>query len=200
AKTAQMKKGDTIVNIDGVAITDWDQMRLLISARANKPLDIVVLRGSEKLTLKITPQLKDGGGKIGVTPIEKLVPVGAREALATSIEAPFRVVEELVSGLGRIITGKERPEFKGPVGIVKETSKAAQHSPAALLWFLASLSAYLGGFNLLPFPALDGGRLAFLAYEAVTRRKPNARVEANIHAFGLMLLLALITIVTFRGN
>ena len=200
AKAAQMKKGDTIVNIDGVAITDWDQMRLLISARANKPLDIVVLRGSEKLTLKITPQLKDGGGKIGVTPIEKLVPVGAREALTTSIEAPFRVVEELVSGLGRIITGKERPEFKGPVGIVKETSKAAQHSTAALLWFLASLSAYLGGFNLLPFPALDGGRLAFLAYEAVTRRKPNARVEANIHAFGLMLLLALITVVTFRGN
>jgi regulator of sigma E protease len=58
----------------------------------------------------------------------------------------------------------------------------------------------LGGFNLLPFPALDGGRLTFLAYEAVTRRKPNARVEANIHAFGLMLLIALITVVTFRGN
>ena len=72
--------------------------------------------------------------------------------------------------------------------------------PPEFLWFLAALSAYLGGFNLLPFPALDGGRLAFLAYEAVTRRKPNARVEANIHAFGLMLLIALITVVTFRGN
>ena len=200
AKAAQMQKGDNIVSIDGIAITDWDQMRALISARANKPLDIVVLRGTQKLTLKVTPQLKDGGGKIGVAPVEKQVPVTMKEALTASVELPFGVVEELVAGLGRIITGKERPEFKGPVGIVKETSKAANRGTAWLLFFLASLSAYLGGFNLLPFPALDGGRLAFLAYEAVTRRKPNARVEANIHAFGLMLLLALITVVTFRGN
>ncbi len=200
AKAAQMKKDDTILSVDNVAITDWDQMRALISARANKPVDVVVLRGTEKLTLKITPQFKDGGGKIGVSPVYKQVPVTMREALTASVELPFGVVQELVSGLGRIITGKEKPEFKGPVGIVKETSKAANRSTATLLWFLASLSAYLGGFNLLPFPALDGGRLAFLAYEAVTRRKPNARVEANIHAFGLMLLLALITVVTFRGN
>ncbi|HEY5373248.1 MAG TPA: M50 family metallopeptidase [Polyangiaceae bacterium] len=200
AKSAQMKRGDTILNIDGVAVTDWDQMRGLISARANKPIDVVVLRGQEHLTLKMTPQLKDGGGKIGVTPIEKVVPVGMREALSDSVRMPFEVVQELVSGLARIITGKEKPDFKGPVGIVKETSKAAERSPAVFLGFLASLSAYLGGFNLLPFPALDGGRLAFLAYEAVTRRKPNARVEANIHAFGLMLLIALITVVTFRGN
>jgi len=200
AKSAQMKRGDTILNIDGVAVTDWDQMRGLISARANKPIDVVVLRGQDHLTLKMTPQLKDGGGKIGVTPIEKVVPVGMREALSDSVRMPFEVVEELVSGLARIITGKEKPDFKGPVGIVKETSKAAERSTAVFLGFLASLSAYLGGFNLLPFPALDGGRLAFLAYEAVTRRKPNARVEANIHAFGLMLLIALITVVTFRGN
>jgi regulator of sigma E protease len=200
AKSAQMKRGDTILNIDGVPVTDWDQMRGLISARANKPIDVVVLRGQDHLTLKMTPQLKDGGGKIGVTPIEKVVPVGMREALSDSVRMPFEVVEELVSGLARIITGKEKPDFKGPVGIVKETSKAAERSTAVFLGFLASLSAYLGGFNLLPFPALDGGRLAFLAYEAVTRRKPNARVEANIHAFGLMLLIALITVVTFRGN
>jgi len=200
AKSAQMKRGDTIVEIDGVAVTDWDQMRGLISARANKSIDVVVLRGKERVTLKMTPQLKDGGGKIGVTPVEKVVPVGMREAVSDSVRMPFEVVQELVSGLARIITGKEKPDFKGPVGIVKETSKAAERSTAVFLGFLASLSAYLGGFNLLPFPALDGGRLAFLAYEAVTRRKPNARVEANIHAFGLMLLIALITVVTFRGN
>jgi regulator of sigma E protease len=200
AKAAQMKKGDTILNIDGIAVTDWDQMRGLILARPNKPLDVQILRGQEHLTLKITPQLKEGGGKIGVQPIEKQVPIGMREALSASVRMPFSVVQELVLGLSRIITGKEKPDFKGPVGIVKETSKAAQRSTSDFLWFLAALSAYLGGFNLLPFPALDGGRLAFLAYEAVTRRKPNARVEANIHAFGLMLLIALITVVTIRGN
>jgi len=200
AKTAQMKKGDTILNIDGVQVTDWEQMRKLILARPNKPLDIIVQRGKEQLTLKVTPQQKPDGGKIGVSPIEKQVPIGMREALSASVRLPFNVVEELVFGLSRIITGKDKPDFKGPVGIVRETSKAAERSTPEFLWFLAALSAYLGGFNLLPFPALDGGRLAFLAYEAVTRRKPNARVEANIHAFGLMLLIALIAVVTIRGN
>src|SRR5450432_257100 len=200
AKTAQMQRGDTILKIDGVAVTDWEQMRQLILARPNKQVDFEVLRGQEHLALKVTPQLKDGGGKIGVSPIDRQIPIGIREALSASVQMPFKVVEDLVLGLSRIITGKEKPDFKGPVGIVKETSKAAERSTPDFLWFLAALSAYLGGFNLLPFPALDGGRLAFLAYEAVTRRKPNARVEANIHAFGLMLLIALITVVTFRGN
>ncbi len=134
AKSAQMKRGDTILNIDGVAVTDWDQMRGLISARANKPIDVIVLRGQDHVTLKVTPQLKDGGGKIGVTPIEKVVPVGMREALSDSVRMPFEVVQELVSGLARIITGKEKPDFKGPVGIVKETSKAAERSTAACSW------------------------------------------------------------------
>ncbi|HEY0467763.1 MAG TPA: M50 family metallopeptidase, partial [Polyangiaceae bacterium] len=107
AKAAQMKKGDTILNIDGVPVTDWEQMRKLILARPNKPLDIQVLRGKEQLTLHVTPQLKDGGGKIGVSPIEKQVPIGMREALSASVRLPFNVVEELVLGLSRIITGKD---------------------------------------------------------------------------------------------
>src|SRR5580692_1057420 len=75
AKTAQMKKGDTILNIDGIAVTDWEQMRQLILARPNKELAVEILRGQEHLTLKVTPQLKEGGGKIGVSPIEKQVPI-----------------------------------------------------------------------------------------------------------------------------
>lgn len=200
AKAAQMQKGDTITKVDGVAVTDWEQMRGLIVARPNKTIEVEATRGTEKRTFKITPLMVDGGGRIGVTPIEKQVPIGLREAVVASVKMPFKVVQELVLGLSRIVTLKEKPDLKGPLGIVRETSKAAEHGAPDFLWFLAALSAYLGGFNLLPFPALDGGRLTFLAYEAVTRRKPNARVEANIHAFGLMFLLALITVVTFRGN
>ncbi len=200
AKAAHMQRGDTITKIDGVEVSDWDQMRKLILARANKQVDVEVQRGQEHLTLQVTPQFKGDGGKIGVETIEKRVPIGLREAVSASVRMPFVVVQDLVLGLSRIITGKEKPEFKGPRGIVTEASKAAELGMPEFLTFMGALSAYLGGFNLLPFPALDGGRLAFLAYEAITRRKPNARVEANIHAFGLMLLIALITVVTIRGN
>lgn len=200
AKAGHMQRGDTITKIDGVEVSDWDQMRKLILARANKQVDVDVLRNGQHLTLQVTPQFKGDGGKIGVETIERRIPIGMREALSASVRMPFVVVQDLVLGLSRIITGKEKPEFKGPRGIVNEASKAAELGTPEFLTFMGALSAYLGGFNLLPFPALDGGRLAFLAYEAITRRKPNARVEANIHAFGLMLLIALITVVTIRGN
>jgi len=73
---------------------------------------------------------------------------------------------------------------------------AADRGMDEYLEFLGMLSAYLGGFNLLPLPALDGGRLVFLAYEAVTRRRANARVEAGIHFVGLVMLLTLLAVVT----
>jgi regulator of sigma E protease len=59
------------------------------------------------------------------------------------------------------------------------------------------LSAYLGAFNLLPFPALDGGRLLFLGAEAISRRRPDAKIVAHVHAIGLVMLLMLMVVVTY---
>jgi len=102
-----------------------------------------------------------------------------------------------VHGLGRVISGKEKPELSGPVGIVRETAKAVESGPGDAFKLLGALSAYLGGFNLLPFPALDGGRLIFLLFEAIARRKPDAKVEARVHALGLLMMLTLIAVVTY---
>ena len=95
-----------------------------------------------------------------------------------------------------MIAGKEKLEASGPVGIVKETAQAVKLGPGEFLQLLGAISAYLGGFNLLPIPALDGGRLIFLAYEAASRRKPDAKMEARVHAVGLLMMLTLIAIVT----
>jgi regulator of sigma E protease len=106
------------------------------------------------------------------------------------------VVKDLVVVISQAITGKVEGELAGPAGIVKATARAAKSGWTDLLWFLGMLSAYLGGFNLIPFPALDGGRLMFLGYEATTRRRPNARIEAHIHAIGLVMMLGLMVYVT----
>lgn len=198
AKAAEMKSGDKIVSIEGERIEDWDQMRKIILANPNKKLDIGVMREGKNMTLKVTPAPKgeNGGGLIGVTPIPEYQPVGVKEALVESIVKPAQVVQALVVGLARIITREEKAELTGPIGIVKETGKAIDSGIAHGLRFLGVLSAYLGGFNLLPFPALDGGRLMFLGYEAVTRRRPNAKVEAQVHAVGLLMLLTLIAVVS----
>jgi regulator of sigma E protease len=198
AKAAQMKDKDEIVAIDGVPVKTWDELRDRIFKNPNKPLAVEVLREGKPLVVTVTPEPKaeGGGGQIGVRPVSIVVPVSAREAAVDAVVYPAKVVKILVVSLARIITLKDKPQLAGPVGIVKQTKLAAEVSWAAYLEFLAMLSAYLGGFNLVPFPALDGGRLMFLGYEAVTRRRPDARVEAHVHAVGLLMLLALIAVVS----
>jgi len=234
AEAAHMKNGDEIVGIAGQRIRDFEQMRQIILASPNRPLDIEVLRSKdssskdssskeprskgaedeepgkelgtnkelddrEHVHVTVTPEPKgeNGGGLIGVAPATtRREAVAVSEALSISVVRPAEVVYHLVIGLGRIVTGKEKASLTGPVGISREIGKAAHRGLDDYLYILALLSAYLGGFNLLPIPALDGGRLMFLMYEGVARRKPNARIEAQIHAIGLLMFLALMVVVS----
>jgi regulator of sigma E protease len=205
ASKAGMQNGDKVLEIEGTKIQQFEQIRDLVLPKVNQKIRVLVQRGKDTKTFTLVPEpkAKDGRGQIGVSPVSMVPPMNFKEASVESVLHPAKVVEALVVGLGRILTGRDRPEVTGPVGIVKETSKAAERGSADYLYMLGLLSAYLGGFNLLPFPALDGGRLMFLCYEAVTRRRPNARVEAHVHAIGLFMLLALIAVISvfdIRGN
>jgi regulator of sigma E protease len=199
AAQAPMKSGDKIVGIAGKKIDTFEQMRTIILASPGRPLDVEVLREGKPVRLTVTPEPKgeNGGGVIGVSPADSIrEPIAAADAMKKSIILPAQVVSRLVVGLGRIVTGKEKASLSGPVGISKEIGKAANRGIDDYLYILGMLSAYLGGFNLLPLPALDGGRLAFLTYEGVARRKPDARVEAHVHAIGLLMFLALMVVVS----
>lgn len=199
AEKAQMHNGDEIVGIAGRKIDNFEQMRQIILSSPNQALDIEVLRETKHVHVTVTPEPKgeNGGGLIGVAPATtRREPVAVSDALSISIVRPAEVVYRLVVGLGRIATGKEKASLTGPVGISREIGKAAHRGLDDYLYILALLSAYLGGFNLLPIPALDGGRLMFLIYEGVARRKPNARIEAQIHAIGLLMFLALMVVVS----
>ncbi|HEY3235991.1 MAG TPA: M50 family metallopeptidase [Polyangiaceae bacterium] len=205
AKAAHIQNRDRIIAINGARIKNWDHLRAMILKSAKRKLSIEVERGQKRLTFEVTPEPKaeNGGGQIGVRPIEATVPMSFREAAVDSVVMPARVVQLLVVSLGQIVTGKAKPQLTGPVGIALQAKRAAESGAAELLALLGLLSAYLGGFNLVPFPALDGGRLMFLGYEAVTRRRPDARVEAHVHAVGLLMLFVLIFVVTvfdIRGN
>lgn len=200
AETAQMRDGDKVLAINGQALDDFEQMRAIILDNPEKPLAFSVLREGKTIELMVTPEAKaeKGGGQIGVRPTRGYRPMSFNDALRESVAKPALVVKELVVSLGQLITREAEPEVAGPVKIVKYGALMVETGGFDILFFLARLSAYLGGFNLLPVPALDGGRLIFLAYEAVARRKPNARMEAQIHAIGLLMFLALIAVVTVK--
>ncbi len=197
AAQAGMREGDKIVEVDGVPVKQSSEVRTLIVQRANKATPMVVERGGERQTLVVTPvPMGDKGeGQVGVEFVQGPVPlaVAAKEA----VKMPPMVVAELVSGLGRWVTGKQKAELGGPAAIVKEGARMARLGVGQMLFFLGFLSANLAGFNLLPIPALDGGRLIFLGYEAVTRRRPDAMVEAHVHLVGFFMLLALMVVVTY---
>ena len=193
-----MQKGDRILSVNGEGIHDWEHLKKAVGSHAGEKIDVEIERGSDKLHLFPTPHPEgENKGKILVGPFTTLQPLTVGQAAVLSITKPPNVVYDLVKGLARMIAGKEKPELSGPVGIVKETSAAAKIGAHAYLKLLGLLSAYLGGFNLLPFPALDGGRLLFLFFEAASRRRADAKIEAKVHAIGLLMFLTLIAFVTY---
>lgn len=200
AAAGQMQSGDRIVQIDEHRIEKFEDLQTVIQKSAGQALTIGVVREGQPVDLTVTPMTRENGdGLIGVRPVTVYESVEIGEATKAAIAFPAEVVKRLLVDLGRMVTRQgETPDVTGPVGIVKIGARIAERGPLEYFFFMATLSAYLGGFNLLPVPALDGGRLMFLGYEAVARRKPNAKVEAHIHALGLLMFLALIAVVTVR--
>lgn len=197
ADVAQVKSGDRIVEVAGVPVERWTEMAEQISKHPKETIPIVVERDGKRIPLSVQPSDDKGKGKIGVSLLPVKKPMSAKEAGIDAVKAPPVAVKLLLAGLGDLFTGKAGgDQLSGPIGMMKETAKVAQSGWTDLLGWLGMLSAYLGAFNLIPFPALDGGRLMFLGYEATTRRRPNARIEAHIHVVGLFMMLGLMVYAT----
>ncbi len=199
AHAADIRDGDKMLAVNQEPVRDWEALKKAIGAHPGERIVITIERDHATLDVPVTPAPKGDKyeGKILIGPEFRTEPVSVGRAALLSLSEPPKVVIGLVRGLGRMITLKEKPELSGPVGIVKETAGAVRTGAGPTLHFLGALSAYLGGFNLLPFPALDGGRLIFLAFEAAARRKPDAKIEARVHAIGLLMMLTLIAFVTY---
>ena len=89
-------------------------------------------------------------------------------------------------------------DFSGPVGIFQLITNTVSSGILPLLSLMAYLSVNIGFVNLLPLPALDGGRLVFIIYEAITKKKPSQKVENIVHTVGFLLLMALFVFITFN--
>jgi regulator of sigma E protease len=197
AFVADVHNGDKIVAVNDQPVKDWKELKDAVSAHPGEPIDVLVERSGQQLHKKVTPRASgDDKGKILIGPYARVEKVGVKEAGKLAIIGPPIVVYDTVQGIIGWARGKEKADVTGPVGIVKETKKQVEKGPGFYLQFLGALSAYLGAFNLLPIPALDGGRLLFLGIEAASRRKPSAKLETQVHAIGLLLLLAFIAFIT----
>ena len=107
----------------------------------------------------------------------------------------------IIKTLGRLFrpkSGLKITDLSGPVGIASATISIIDQGAYSIFNWMAILSVNIGLMNIIPLPALDGGRLAFILYEVITRKKPNPKVENIIHTIGFILLMVLFVFVAFN--
>lgn len=206
AAMAGLKEGDAIVEIDSTKVTSPEQVIAYTKAHLGKEMTVQITDSKNKLqAFHITPRTKypAGEGAMGVA-IGRNVTlrkyswyqapfVGTQETLKQT----WMIVLGLKDTLMQLFSGKGVPEgIAGPVGIAQLTGQFIQVGPNAVLSLVALLSLNLAIMNVLPIPALDGGRLFFILIEAFTGKKVHPKYEGYAHAVGMVFLLGLIVLIT----
>ena len=217
----KLEVGDRILAVDDVPILaqgEWRSpsgqhfkqasLRERVALKKGGPVKITVLRGGQQVDVTITPKLAftelpyepKQTLLLGIVPksAADAVDLGIFGSIKAAIEYPVIQTKAIGAGLYDIVKGKEEADPGGPVRIYDEFTKAWELGFVTGIKLLMLLSVYLGLFNLFPLPALDGGRLVFLTYELVTRRRPNPKIEAMVHMGGIMFLGVVMILVTFR--
>ncbi|WP_168122218.1 RIP metalloprotease RseP [Paenibacillus sp. HB172176] len=201
AEQAQLQSGDVIDSINGEKIgADFNRMIDIIGASAGVPITLKIIRDGAAKQLQITPVADDAGvGKIGVTPKYETRSATVGETITKSASLMKQMTVYIFQSFKMLITGQFKlDDLGGPVRTAEVTSQIAKQGFVQLTSWTALLSLYLGIFNLLPVPALDGSRLLFLGVEAVRRRPLDPNKESMVHFIGFAMLMLLMLVVTYN--
>jgi len=194
--------GDKIIKINGKRVHVVDELVYTIAFEGVEPSTVTVIRNGETVVLEnvVFPKYESGGIVFGTVDFKV-----AREdknfftVLKHSWFNCVSTMETIWESLFGLISGKYGMEqMSGPVGVTEALGDAAKSGILVVMNMAVMISMNLGVFNLLPIPALDGGRLVFLIIEAIRRKPLKAEVEGMVNTVGLLLLMALMVIITFK--
>ena len=197
AAQAGLQPEDRILRIGDIAIATWPDLQRAVTQSEGEPLVFVFRRGQQEMTVVVTPERDDATNRllVGVSP--KNERFGPLTAVFLGVREMADLTAEILSVIGRMLTGRLPAEGAGPIGMVVMVGEVARTGIANLLSFAAIISIQLGLFNLLPIPALDGSKLVFLALERLRGKPVDPEKENMIHLIGFVLLMVLIVLVTF---
>jgi regulator of sigma E protease len=195
--------GDVVLSAAGEANVKYARLLELIKAHEGKPLALDILRGDERKTLTLMPRLIDQQVMIGatITAAEfKIVEPGPVEAVKLSFKQNWEWTTLIFETLGGLFTRETSvKQLMGPVAIADLSGTAAQQDTwVPLFQLMAMISLNLGLLNLMPIPVLDGGHIAILALEGVSRRDFSMRVKEKMLLAGFVLLLMLMVTVIYN--
>ncbi|HEV2892663.1 MAG TPA: M50 family metallopeptidase, partial [Actinomycetota bacterium] len=213
AQTGGLDAGDQIVAVAGTPVASFDELRAALADKGGRQITIDYVRDGQRRSTTVTAASQDGRGFLGFQPSEETRRTGVLAAIPESVELFWDTTVATVKGLGGFVTGladrMSTPEPApagggggggevrdgGPIGIVGITRLAGQavanNQWAIFIAILIQLNIVVGVFNLLPLPPMDGGYLAFVLWQVVTRREVDLRKVVPVAALivGLLLML-----------
>lgn len=202
-----MQVNDILKSVDGIPITSLDQLSPYIQTRLGQEVMLVVERNGKEQTLKLVPRTSppEGEGPIGIVMNNPNKPINWFQSVPQSLKWAGTIFKEFITLPIRLIRGEipaSQARLVSPIGLysIYSQSRASQAAAEAqqpglaaldISFFFANISVLLGLTNLLPIPALDGGRIIFVLPELLFKKKVPAKYENMVHSIGFILLLAL---------
>jgi regulator of sigma E protease len=200
---AGLQKGDEFLKVNGSKVFSADDLTIGINLAKDKPINFLIERNGEKKEITVVPKLVKESDRerymIGFE-FQRIEKPGIVQSFKQSFKETASVVNQTYKGLKMMITGNVnfKTDVGGPVSIIRMSSEAAKNGIWNLMYFVAFISINLAVFNMLPFPALDGGWTVILLIELITRRKVPDKVVGAMNYVGLMLLFGLMIVVTIK--
>lgn len=208
---AGLQNGDVLREANGTIIDDVDDLYAAVDNSNGEPISFLVERGDEMVTVVVTPREMElnGGTRMGIGLRPGFLETGEREranpiaGIGLAVQETWNVIYTTLRTPLMLIRGEvsaSEARFVGPVGISQIAGNTAQVTVetgewSPLLRLVALINVALGFTNLLPIPALDGGRIFFVLVEAIRGRRIEPEREGLVHMVGMMLLLALIVVI-----
>lgn len=202
AQIAGLQAGDQIIEYNGMNVESWNDLIQAIES-TDKPTQVIINRGGQTQTLVIEPDVSSGTPKIGVG-VDTQHPMRTDHSIGYALKYSVLQTEnaftQIFETFKMLFVTKEAgvSDLAGPIGIYTMTSEIVTYGFTSFLIWIGFLSVNIGIMNLLPLPALDGGRILFVLIEALIGRPVDRKIEGYVHAAGLVLFLCLFVFVSFN--
>lgn len=206
AEKANLRVGDVLLEVNGTPITTLQDLQKIVAEKDGVEVSVMVDRNDVRHTVAVTPQYIPEAKRIGIgVGIDEIgiVRYPFFTALYKGVVTTFSLLRDIVLAfwnllLDIVVQQRVSADLSGPIGIAVLTGQIARRGIAHVIQFAALLSLNLAVLNILPIPALDGGRFLFLLIEKI-RGKPVPRaVEGLVHRIGFVLLILLVILVTYK--
>lgn len=205
AEIAGLKTGDAILKVNGEVVGTEIALQNAVAKNDGLIAEVLIRRDGQEENIMVTPTVQSGSrATIGVAIYASgLIRYPFFSAFVEGAKTTGWLIKEIFSAFGTLISSifvgqSVVDQFAGPVGIANITGQAAREGITYLLQFIALLSLNLAVINILPFPALDGGRILFLIIEKIKGRPVKRDIENAIHNIGFFLLIGLVIFITYK--